>query len=428
VVLALGLAGSIAITLHLGGYIADPTRTEDSLGQDSFTVHHCCLTAYANALVIVERNPTANPWGDRPDVASCTPFDLDAYEYPPPFLLLVKAVWAGSRSFEVLRLRFYVLQVSVLLLALLFLWRALRTERRLGATAALVVLAFLAIPTLDALQKGNAQVLVVGLVIGAIIAYDRGHDVLGGALIALPVLTKIYPGVLLIAWLGERRRRRVAVAMAWIAGLAILGIPILGWPVYATFVRDQLPQLLSGRAFAFMLGEQSANHSIQGIVILLHRLGIPVWVRAAHAVAALYGLGLCAAAGYAGRRWRDCGAGELAPVVGALALYGLSERLAPFAPMYILIAPTIVALILAGRSWVASTGVPRLLGIAMASLALALFTAFGAVGGGRTLPRTLLSLSTSIVAVAIAGIAWRLSLPRAPMASPTVSERLHAAK
>ncbi len=98
-------------------------------------------------------------------------------------------------------------------------WLALWVGGREGRLAAfLLPLAGLAFPTLHALQYGQFHLAAVALGAGALVAFATRRRALGGAMLAVATLAKIFPGLLFVV-LAVQRRWRVLVARAarWLA-------------------------------------------------------------------------------------------------------------------------------------------------------------------------------------------------------------------
>jgi uncharacterized membrane protein len=56
-------------------------------------------------------------------------------------------------------------------------------------------------------MQGNIQFVIFTMSIAARIAVDKGRPALGGALLAFAIGTKLYPGLLLLMLLTQRRLR-----------------------------------------------------------------------------------------------------------------------------------------------------------------------------------------------------------------------------
>lgn len=325
---------------------------------DEFMRTHNCLTAYYRAAV-AQRAGVANVYDpvvyqgrdEEPDtVRMIGPFAIDLYEYPPPFLVPVCAVLAVSDDFMAWRAAWFAFEALLLGATLLLL--AAWIGGRDGLYAALLAPAVLfAVPTILLLEIGNYQLAVYALTILAMLAIDRSRDVLGGTVLAVLTVTKVFPGLFLI-YLVARRRYRAALVMAGAsAAIVLLSVAIVGMTPFHAFLSYQLPRMADGSAFPWLESYVPAiavNHSIFGLVLKLHVLGVPgMTFGAASAVAWVFTVVAVAIAfvlGRAGARDRN---GEALAWLGILQVAALRS---PFVPdVYAVLAPIWIAtLLLAG--------------------------------------------------------------------------------
>jgi hypothetical protein len=129
---------------------------------------------------------------------------------------------------------------------------------------------------MSALQVGNAQLIyIVGAVL-ALAAFARGHHPIGGLLLALAIVGKMFPAVLLVYLALRRDWRAVGWTAAWTGLLVIVTIADVGWAPFPFFL-DHLPGLLSGEAFPMLRRAISAanNMSVPGLVLKLPAFGGP---------------------------------------------------------------------------------------------------------------------------------------------------------
>jgi alpha-1,2-mannosyltransferase len=277
-----------------------------------FEVQHACVTAYFMAGQVISATP--NVYDDdlyslpgdpamprRPRMLG--PFRIDNYEYPPPFLLLPRALGLLAPDFPRFRLAWFGLNLGVAFLATLLMARALGPE---AGTRALLLAPFLwaAIPILNGLQKGNVQVLVIAISMIAMALLERRRDAAGGLLLAYATLSKLYPGMLLVYLLVRRQWRALAWTAAWSAVLLLVSVVDTGLAPYKAFL-DHLPGLLGGEAFAAFRspGATAINVSVPGIVFKLKLFGIAGGsFGAAKIVGWIYTLAVVAAVVFVARR------------------------------------------------------------------------------------------------------------------------------
>jgi alpha-1,2-mannosyltransferase len=342
---ALRVVSAIALVLalvqvgRLTVFMADAKRTGFSqFPSSAWELKHSCLTAYhvAGAAVGDGRNvfdpalynaPDDDPTRQRRP-ATLGPFNIDVYEYPPPFLLLARALHFAAPDFFRLRALWHGLTLALLLAATL---AAVRLLDRASGTRALLLapLLWVAPPTLSALQKGNVQIAIAALCVLALALFRRRLFAAGGFLLAFATLAKLFPGMLVVYLLARRQWR----AVAWTAamGIAILLVSVLdtGLAPYRAFM-DHLPGLLGGEAFpAFRNPNAMAiNLSVPGIVFKLKLLGVPgMGFPAAKAVGWIWTVAIVAATAVLARRAR-----EDREILAWLAVVVLATLRSPFLP------------------------------------------------------------------------------------------------
>jgi hypothetical protein len=285
----LGAVGMVLALVQLGRltvFMVDPSRTDFSqFPSSAWELKHSCLTAYhvAGTAVGEGRNvfdpalynaPDDDPTRQRKP-AMLGPFTIDVYEYPPPFLLLARALHLAAPDFFRLRALWHGVTIALLLAATIAAAGLLDPGARTRALL-LAPLFWVAPPTMSALQKGNVQIAIAAFCVLALALFHRRLFAAGGLLLAFATLAKLFPGMLVVYLLARRRWR----AVAWTAamGAAILAVSLLdtGLEPYRAFLHH-LPGLLGGEAFpAFRNPTAMAiNLSIPGIAFKLKLLGVP---------------------------------------------------------------------------------------------------------------------------------------------------------
>jgi hypothetical protein len=267
-------------------FMTDASRTGFSqFPSSAWELKHSCLTAYhvAGAAVGEGRNvfdpalynaPDDDPTRQRKP-AMLGPFTIDVYEYPPPFLLLARALHVAAPDFFRLRALWHGVTIALLLAATIAAAGLLDAGARTRALL-LAPLFWVAPPTMSALQKGNVQIAIAAFCVLALALFHRRLFAAGGLLLAFATLAKLFPGMLVVYLLARRRWH----AVAWTAamGAAILAVSLLdtGLEPYRAFLHH-LPGLLGGEAFpAFRNPTAMAiNLSIPGIAFKLKLLGVP---------------------------------------------------------------------------------------------------------------------------------------------------------
>jgi hypothetical protein len=377
---------------RLSAFMVDSSRLWGSTIPDQAAANHQCLAAYVHAADLCrrgERNVYDERWypafttalyaerrGVRSPVAGLGRWVLDPYEYPPPFLLLPRAALAITDSFERIRTAWFVIQALCLVVGGLLLMRWI--GGREGLVTGLLLPAILAsIPTMLNFQFGQFHAMAVMLALAAMVAFDRRRFAVGGTLLSFAILSKIFPGVLLVMLAGQRRWRDIG----WTLGIGVmfvmLALLILGTDPFVAFVSYQLPRIVSGEAFSFSERADvpafivSRNYSIYGIVAKLRLLSVVgVGPTTAHALTWAYTVLLLWLA------WRM----RLGPtdrrfqVMTWLALLNLAALRSPVAPSAYVTAPMLWSLALLaaevrgkysvaialGAAWVVIMGPPPL--------------------------------------------------------------------
>jgi hypothetical protein len=283
-------AAAAAIALiqlaRLAIFTVDPTRTECSLAPTSrWEVAHSCATAYfvaaqasASTANFYDNALYSSP-DDDPELPRkprlLGPFNVDVYEYPPQFLLLPRAFELVTPDFPRFRMLWFAMSGAVLLLGL---WTVARFFEPIVATRALLLspLVWISLPTLSVLQKGNAQILAIVVSMLAMVLFERRRCAFGGALLAFMIVSKIFPGMLVIYLLMRRQWRAVAWTTGFAIAFSLVTLWTLGQPAYAAFLAH-LPGLVGGEAFpAFRRPSAVAiNYSIPGMIFKLRLFGVP---------------------------------------------------------------------------------------------------------------------------------------------------------
>jgi hypothetical protein len=311
-----GLATLVALVqlARLAVFMVDPSQVAYSAVPSSkWEVEHSCLSAYFVSARAASSAPDVyddslftmpNDVPTKPRTARMLgPFKIDVFEYPPPYLLLPRALLLLTPSFLHFRMLWFGLSGGVMLLAFLAVVRLMSPA---SGTRALLLspIAWIAVPTISTLQKGNVQVMCIAASMLAMVLFERRRWAAGGALLAFATLSKLYPGMLVVYLLARREWR----ALAWTAALAIAFLAAslvdTGWAPYLTFLH-RLPGIVGGEAFpAFRNPAAMAiNHSIPGLVFKLKLFGVPgMAFRAAKIVGWAYTLVAVAATAFVGRR------------------------------------------------------------------------------------------------------------------------------
>jgi len=251
---------------------------------------HECMPAYVYGAELSERGE-ANIYdashypGLDPEAAPKTRLvglsPEDPYQYSPQFLLLPRLAISLTESYATIRLVWFGIQTTLFLgvAALLALW----VGGRAGAVAALLLpLVLAAFPALYSLQFGQVHLAAISLGVAGLIALEKRRRALGGALLAISILAKIFPLVLLLPLVGQRRWRDLGAVLAFGIAITLLALAVLGPAPFVAFFDYQIPRLASGEAFAF--GEAwpevrelmiADNQGAFGFIVKLGEIGVP---------------------------------------------------------------------------------------------------------------------------------------------------------
>jgi hypothetical protein len=342
---ALFVVGVLAVGAQfawLVPFIIDPNRstwTASVLGP--FPSIHSCVSSYWVAGHAVRTTPDvydealynlpqADPTAMR-RARKLGRFNIDNYEYPPPFLLAPHVLGLVAPDFWRFRRLWFALNVGLVVVAAVLVGR--RLDERLGTHAVWLTPFVVAGPaTISTFQVGNAQLAMIALTALAMWAFDRRALVLGGALLAIAIAGKLYPGVfvLYLVLRGEWR----AVAWTAVFGVALIAISLVdvGWEPYRAFLHE-MPRLMSGEAFSAFRNPAGivGNGSVPGIVFKLKFFGVPsMGFEAMRIVGWVYSLVVIAGTVWVVRRVQPDGR---EPVVW-LAILVLATMRSPFMATY----------------------------------------------------------------------------------------------
>lgn len=296
-VILLGIA-TITQTARLSTFMGDSTRSELSLIPSvPFLVNHSCLTAYVEATRLTaagEKNIyDAENWPDLSHSAHSdtlakryAPFSLDAFAYPPPFLLLPRLLLAPLADFQAQRALWFALNGTLLAFGLWTVAHWIGGKQQLRPLL-LIPLVFISMPVILILQIGNVHAAVLVLAMLAMVAFESDRPVLGGAMLAFAIASKISPGILVVVLLFQRRFREVLWTAGFGVAFVLLGLVVFGTAPFEAFLVYQMPLLSSGKALSFLAqGESIAfNMGPFGIPFKLDFLGMRIgdpWKVAKH--------------------------------------------------------------------------------------------------------------------------------------------------
>lgn len=336
-------AGAVAVLVQLAfltAFIIDPyvQRWPAHLARPWQSGHNC-VTAYwvaaAKATTVPDLyveavyRPVVRP--DVPRQPNLGPFFVDVFEYPPTFLPLPRLLAAATPDFWGFRRLWFALNLAGVAIGLVAI--ALRLDGALGTHAVWLTPWALAAPSvIGTLQVGNVQLLfLVGSAV-AMLLFERRRPALGGLLLGYAIVSKLYPGVLVLYLLLRRDWRAVGWTAASAAALTLVTLADLGLTPLVAFA-DHLPKILSGEAFPglFRPPAIAINESVPGIVFKLGLFGVPgMGFGTAQVVGWIYTGVLVGTTAWFALRWRDRRLDPLAWI----AILILATLRSPFLPGY----------------------------------------------------------------------------------------------
>jgi alpha-1,2-mannosyltransferase len=262
---------------NLGTWAGTPWRPWQSV--------HSCVSSYWVAATQVTATPNvyddalySQPQADRTarrQPRRMGPFNIDVYEYPPTFLPLPRLMAAATTDFWQFRRLWFALNLAGVALCVVAISR--RFDADLGTQAVWLTPWVLVSPTIiGTLQAGNVQLLFIGAAAAAMLLFERRRHAAGGAILAYAIVSKLFPGVLLLYLLLRRDWRAVGWTAAWSLAIAAITLADVGMAPFAAFL-EHFPKLLSGEAFPAFRNTNAiaVNESIPGLVFKVGLLGGP---------------------------------------------------------------------------------------------------------------------------------------------------------
>jgi hypothetical protein len=356
------LTGTLLVFVQLTWlvpFIIDPTRSSWGPGVTApLPSTHSCVSAYWVADVSVSRVPnlydeslSSIPQRDpsaRRVPKTMGPFNIDAFEYPPTFLVLPRLLRLVAPDFWAFRQLWFALNFGVVLWVAIVI--ALRLDRAAGTHSVwLVPFVVAAPPIITTFQVGNIQMAIIAASAGAMLLFERRAHVAGGAVLACVIAAKIYPGALVLYLLLRRDWRAVAWTAGFGALIVLTSVALFGWAPFAAFI-DHAPKLMSGEAFpAFRNPVAIANNgSVPGLVFKLRLFGVPnMGFEAMRIVGWLYTLVVIGGTAWLAIRARPRGR---EPLVW-MAILVLATMRSPFLPTYAAFPTSWLAILAAALAW-----------------------------------------------------------------------------
>ena len=333
-----GLIALLAVvqTVRLSSWISDPATDWWLCTRDPYYAQHMCLNAYIHGADLnrqgVENiygfeyypglNPEATP---QTTVTNLSPDD--PYQYPPQFLLLPRFALALTNDFCVIKIAWFALQTMAFLV---LFWRLASFVGGIRGRCALLLipLVWVSFPILSNFQYGQFHLASVALAVIGMMLFATERPILGGAALALGILSKLTPGILLVYLLARKQYRELAWTLGFCVTYTVAALFLVGTEPFVAFFNYHLPRLQDGSAFAFATAWPeyenliiAGNQSPYGVILKLAALGVDGMTSAvAGIVHNAYALVIVALGIFAGRKCSE----KTAPPLVWLALLNLA--------------------------------------------------------------------------------------------------------
>jgi hypothetical protein len=350
ILLVVALGAAAYYNVRLSSFMFDGTDASASVFPSRrFFRQHTCLSSYTEAARLAQTGVNIfemQRYVDEPRPGEFKerfigPFEVDIYQYPPSFLIVPHVAVAAGMDFPDIRRLWFAVQALLLFagMAGLASW--------IGGTPGIVLLAltpvvWLAPTTRVGLQIGNFQLTAFPLAVLAMVAFDRSRAAAGGLALGFVTVSKIFPGVLGLLLLAQRRWSAIGWCIFWSVVVTALAWLAVGSAPFVDFVRYQLPRIESGEAFFWIEFPSFAplNQSIYGLVTKLRSLGVPgMGAGTANAASSIYALLLLPLVAWGALRLRaidaavtDIGQRRLRHAQVWLGLLSLASFRSPFVP------------------------------------------------------------------------------------------------
>ncbi len=305
---------------RLSTYMTDPTTDWYLSTRHPFYAKHECAGAYFYAAELArqgEKNvyhaahypgltPSSEPHSQLHGMVVEDPF-----QYAPQFLLWPRLAIALTHDYFVIRLLWFALNTTLCMTTVIAL--SLWIGGRVGWASALLAPAVLAsFPVLHNFQYGQFHFAAVALAVLGLLASQKGRSRLAGVLLAITILSKLFPVFLLVPLAVQRRWR----TLAWTAGtgmvLSLVTFALLGPAPFVSFANYHLPRLMNGDAFAFDKAWPelaplviAGNQGLQGMLQKLSAMGVDGALSFSSGLGLLYTLVLLVAGIVIGRRTEE---------------------------------------------------------------------------------------------------------------------------
>ncbi len=215
--------------------------------------------------MILAKAEEDSPWRRLADSRAIR--DVNYYLYPPFFA--VAAAPLGWLDYGTAHDLWYILNLACLAGALALFPAAGEGARALGLCG-LLALTALFWPSLFTFGAGQANYVILFLVLAALRGAESGRDWASGLALAGAAAIKITPALLLGWFLWKRRYRLVAWGAAGFVAISLSGLPFTGVETYRIYAAEMVPLLSQGCA-------HWVNQSLQAFLSRMSGAGMFDW-------------------------------------------------------------------------------------------------------------------------------------------------------
>jgi hypothetical protein len=181
---------------------------------------------------------------------------VSPYFYPPYFAVFLLPL--ALISFHAIYVTWLLVNLVVLAASL---WVLTRYAGLRGAGAVLFWIAGLsAFPVFVALAQGQASILILALLVGCLLASQRGYPVAAGVLLALALIKPPYVVPFLLVFLVYRQWRTLAAFAASGVVFLVAPLPVLGARIDVSYAQE-LIAATNWKKYGFTA---ELNHSVWG--------------------------------------------------------------------------------------------------------------------------------------------------------------------
>ena len=232
------------------------TKTEKSLFRESGEKNKSALGRWFPTLELVLHDPPENPY-------------VEGHWFPTPTFVVITLAPLTELGLLGAAICWSILKIAGICLAIFLFVKAMSM---LGHAAPigvmLMALVFSFRPIISDIQHGNLNIFVLVWVALAWVCYVRQRDYLAGIFLALAIVTKITPALLLVYFL-YKREWRVVLATAVGLFLFVLVIPAiyLGWSRNIEFLTTWFNMLVRPYAMEGFASIEIANQSLYGTLL-----------------------------------------------------------------------------------------------------------------------------------------------------------------